>query len=184
MQFQTELTDLAIKERHIYATFKMYGDNETWNYLAKFKGIAGVVLKLSKGKRSNNANAYFHVLCQEISTAMSLRGDLKTPIEVKNTLIADYGQVEFMGNYPTELKLKLPPEDAIKRPELHLMYIGVEPDEWYRYYIMRGSHTYDTREMTALINGAVALAKDYDVVTLPPREMERLLTLWTPKDRA
>lgn len=181
---QAELTRLEIAERNIYATFKAYADNETWEYLTKFKGVTGIELKLSKGKRSNNANAYFHALCQEISTAMNLRHAIKTPIEVKNTLIADYGQVEYNGDYPTELKMKMPPEDALKRPELHLMYIGVEPNEWYRYYVMRGSHTYNTAEMTALINGAVALAKDYGVVTLPPKETERLLALWTPKETA
>lgn len=181
---QAELTRLEIAERDIYATFRAYADNETWEYLSKFKDVAGIEVKLSKGKRSNNANAYFHVLCQEISTAMNLRHVIKTPIAVKNALIADYGQVEYTGDYPIKLKTKMPPEEALNRPELHLMYIGVEPNDWYCYYVMRGSHTYNTAEMTALINGAVALAKDYGVVTMPPKEMERLLAIWTPKEKA
>jgi hypothetical protein len=43
---------------------------------------------------------------------------------------------------------------------------------------MRGSHTYDTKEMARLIDGVVYEAKSIGIETLSPDELERMKSLW------
>ena len=52
----------------------------------------------------------------------------------------------------------------------------------YRAYkLMKGSHLYDSKEMSALINGTVSDAKELGIETLPPDELERMVNSWHPK---
>lgn len=63
--------------------------------------------------------------------------------------------------------------------QLHLKPVpGIEVvgDEFYnRYMIMRGSHTYDTAEMAALIDGTIAEAKALGIETLTPAQLEEMM---------
>jgi hypothetical protein len=43
---------------------------------------------------------------------------------------------------------------------------------------MRGSHTYDSREMSRLIDGTVSEAKELGIETLSPAELERMKQQW------
>lgn len=46
----------------------------------------------------------------------------------------------------------------------------------YRTYLMlRGSHTYDTKEMSVLINGLVEECKEQGIETLTPDELRRMM---------
>ena len=46
------------------------------------------------------------------------------------------------------------------------------------YKIYRGSHTYDTKEMSVLIDGTVADAKELGIETLPPAELQAMKERW------
>lgn len=128
-------------------------------------------------KRSLNANAYFHVLVNRIATILS------APLtEVKNRLIREYGAFEYIdGQIPT-FRLKAQYEDAIlNREDMHVKPISREVDdgvEWVRFAFMRGSHTYNTAEMSRLIDGTVEEAKELGIETLPPAEIERMKETW------
>lgn len=127
-----------------------------------------------KKKRSLNANAYFHVLCNKIAEATK-----QSMIEVKNQLICDYGYMD------TEVGCVIL-KDGIewKRIEtIHLMPTTStrtmdDGKLWRVYRVMRGSHTYDTKEMAHLIDMTVEEAKGLDIETLPPHELERLKEAW------
>ena len=41
--------------------------------------------------------------------------------------------------------------------------------------MLRGSHDYDTREMSVLIDGLVSECKEVDIETIPPDELRRLM---------
>lgn len=43
---------------------------------------------------------------------------------------------------------------------------------------MRGSHTYDTKEMSRLIDGTVEEAKELGIETLTPDQVERMKQAW------
>ena len=129
-------------------------------------------------KRSLSANAYFHVLCQKVAEKTS-----QSLTEVKNQVIADYGQLDKdLGtvilrddiDWKSLQSLHLHPTTATRT---------LDDGKLYRvYYIMRGSHTYDTKEMTTLINGMVQEAKAVGVETLTPMELQQMIGRWKPNE--
>jgi hypothetical protein len=46
------------------------------------------------------------------------------------------------------------------------------------YKIYRGSHTYDTKEMSLLIDGTVADAKELGIETATPDEIRQMKERW------
>lgn len=124
--------------------------------------------------RSNKANRYFHKLCSMIAKSQGL-----SLIEVKNQMISDYG---FYDEDIPDIIMR----DSIdwrKQEKWHLQPTSatriMDNGELYRVYlVMRGSHTYDTREMSVLIDGTVQEAKQLGIETLPPDELRRLKEQW------
>lgn len=133
-----------------------------------------ITAKRHREKRSLNANAYFHVLVTKIA---GKTGESIT--ERKNSLIAEYGQID--RDLGTVILL-----DSIewrKIDSLHLRPTSavrvLDNGRLYRvFYVMRGSHTYDTAEMSRLIDAAVEQAKELGIETLPPNELERMKKAW------
>ena len=125
-------------------------------------------------KRSLNANAYFHALCGGIAEKIGL-----SLIEVKNRMIADYGQYDKdMGAV-----IMLADIEWEKIPYMHVQPTTrtkvLDDGKLYRVYrIMRGSHTYDTKEMARLINGTQTEAKELGVPVLADLELERIIKRW------
>lgn len=70
---------------------------------------------------------------------------------------------------------------------LELFRLGVERSDDMKkieavfYRLMRGSHTYDSREMSELIKGTIQEAEDLGIETLTPRELEQMLGKWKPR---
>ena len=128
-------------------------------------------IKEHKEKRSLNANAYFHVLVDQ------LRQKLKISFAAcKNHLITSYGQLEYIGDVPAVIKTNIEPERMREIETLHCLPIAVKEVEegayWYRLY--RGTHTYDSREMAMLIDGTIEECKEQGIETMTPNELERL----------
>lgn len=127
-----------------------------------------------RNKRSLSANAYYHVLCGKVAEVTN-----QSLTEVKNQTIADYGQIDAdLGTLILRDEI-----DWRKLPSIHLHPTTatrtLDDGRLYRvYYIMRGSHTYDSREMSELIDGIVSEAKEVGVETLPPAELEKMIGRW------
>lgn len=52
----------------------------------------------------------------------------------------------------------------------------------YRTYMMlRGSHEYDTREMSQLIDGLISECREVGIETLTPGELERMMAAYGKK---
>lgn len=136
--------------------------------------LLNIEIKEHREKRSLNANAYFHVLVDKIAGVNGV-----SHAEVHNLMIAEYG---YMDEDIKNLIL----DDSV--PYLQLTNIHLRPTsatkvmdngKLYRVYIvMRGSHTYDTKEMSRLIDGVVSEAKSLGIETLPETELERIKSLW------
>lgn len=128
-------------------------------------------VKEHKEKRSLNANAYFHVLVGKIADCMKISHS-----EAHNNLIAEYGFLD--EDLPTVIL-----DDEIEWNKLQNIHLRptshtkvLDNGKLYRiYYVMRGSHTYDTREMSRLIQGTVDEAKALGIETLNPEELNRLI---------
>ena len=133
-----------------------------------------IQIKEYRKRRSLNANAYFHVLAGKIAEATG-----QSHTEAHNHLIAEYGQMD------AEVQ-NIIMDDEI--PYLRLETLHLRPTtatrmmdngKLYRvYYVMRGSHTYDTKEMARLIDGTVSEAKELGIETLTPDELERMKQQW------
>ena len=136
-----------------------------------------VSIKKLRKKRSLSANAYFHVLVDKIAERQRL-----SHTQVHNMMIADYGRVdEDINNIIMDNDI---PWEKIQtmhlRPTQHTRVM--DNGKLYRVYlVMRGSHTYDTKEMSVLIDGTVQEAKQLGIETLPPEELERMMSAWHPQ---
>lgn len=124
--------------------------------------------------RSLNANAYFHVLVDKIAEAQGCSHS-----EIHNQLIAEYGVMdETVKNIILDDEIPWKKLDTIHlRPTTATKVL--DNGRLYRVYIvMRGSHTYDTKEMSTLIDGTVSEAKEMGIETITPDELERMKQLW------
>lgn len=130
-----------------------------------------------KKKRSLDANAYFHVLVGKIADAMRI-----SKPRCKNILIGRYGQIEYLDDgVPAVIKTNVDVDQMLEQETLHVVPCGVDRQggkdiNYFRIY--RGSHTYDTREMSILIDGTVQEAKEQGIETMTPEEIERMKSAW------
>ena len=133
-----------------------------------------IEVKEYKEKRSLNANSYFHVLVDKIAEVQGVSHS-----EIHNHLIADYGYMdEEIKNVIMDADVPWERLDSIHlRPTSYTK--TMDNGKLYRIYIvMRGSHTYDTKEMSRLIDGTVYEAKQLGIEVLSPNELERIKQTW------
>lgn len=114
-----------------------------------------ITARRHRKKRSLSANVYFHVLVGKIAAKLG-----ESITERKNDLIAEYGVIDE----DIRTIILLDSIDWRKVDSLHLRPTTatrvLDDGKLYRvYYVMRGSHTYDTSEMSRLIDATVAEAK-------------------------
>lgn len=134
-------------------------------------------LKQYRKKRSLDANAYYWQLCSQIAKR---RGISKT--EQHNRLLAEYG-TESMVDGALEWSVKAKDFDWTKAEESHYRPSGyfVTTRDGARlpiFWVIRGSHTYNSEEMSHLINGTVEEAKWHGIETMTPDEISRMTAAW------
>lgn len=143
--------------------------------------VLDITVKKHKKKRSLDANAYFHVICGKIADRLGI-----SKTRCKNILIGRYGQQDFLddGN-PVILKTNISVEKMLEQEFLHAWPCGTKVEngtEVIFYKVFRGSHTLDSREMSILIEGTVQEAKELGIETIPPAELQRMMSAWKPKE--
>lgn len=131
--------------------------------------------KISRNKRSLNANAYFHVLVGKIAEKLTI-----SKAKAKNILLGKYGQREMVDDGPLIISI-LENVDMYEREDIHCIPVGhgvVNGRDFTHWAIVRPSHEYDTKEMAALIDGTIADAKELEIETITPAELERMKAAW------
>ena len=131
-------------------------------------------------KRSLDSNAYFHVLCTKI--AEKLKSSLT---EVKNHLLSDYGQPEIINGSLMTIIMR----DDIEWQKLDTIHLRptsavrvLDDGNVYRvYYVMRGSHTFNSKEMSRLIDATVEESKALGIETATPDQIAEMNALWGKK---
>ena len=125
-------------------------------------GKLSLEIKKYRAGRSLNANAYFHVLNGKIAEELGI-----SKPRCKNILIGRYGQPELLDDgSEAVLKTNVPVSKMLEQESLHCYPCGSKREngmELTFYKIKRGSHTYNTKEMGVLIDGAVSEAKDIGI---------------------
>jgi hypothetical protein len=138
--------------------------------------LLDIVIKLFRKKRSLDANSYFHVLVGKIAEAQTI-----SKAKAKNILISRYGQVETLSDGSQLIyKSNAPVEYMMELEHTHCIPVKIAEDAIF-YKIYRGSHTYDTYEMSKLIEGTVADAKEMGIDTKTPDEIRRMVIAWQSK---
>lgn len=146
--------------------------NELMNILPLIKEKPYICeIKPYRKRRSLDANAYFHVLVDKISKVLNRSNE-----EVKTQLNLEYGTLarDETGQIAGFKALKDVP---ITKFFKYAKPIGdcVENNKVFvKYLIYKETHTLDSYEMSRLIDGAIQEAKDLDIETLTPVELENL----------
>lgn len=152
------------------------------NNLAQMESL-DIKAEKHKKRRSLDANAYFHVLVGKIAEK-----DVRSKAWEKNMMICRYGQPELLPDgSPMVYKTNAPYEYMMELESLHTIPVKFSEENGQEvgfYKIYRGSHTYDTHEMSKLIEGTVAEAKERGIETLTPVELERMTKAWRSKNEA
>ena len=134
-------------------------------------------IKEHREKRSLDANAYFHVLCDKLRLKLGI-----SMARCKNHLIADYGQIQYLPDgAPMIYKTNAPEEYMAELETIHTKCVKVTEEngkEVFFYRLYRGSHEYDTKEMSQLIDGTVQECKAVGIETATPDEIARMEALW------
>lgn len=135
-----------------------------------------VTIRPHREKRSLTANDYYWVLCTKIAAAEKV-----SKTEMHNRLLSEYGS-EKVTDGAFEWALKSPSFDWTKSTTEHYRPSGrtvrTDSGELPLYWVIRGSHTYDTEEMARLIDGTVYEAKEHGIETMTPDEIERMKAAW------
>lgn len=136
-----------------------------------------VEMKRYRKKRSLNANSYYWELVGKLAEVNRITNNAQ-----HNLLLRDYGQLErFDGQL---VQTMLPDTDEVEnkalesatlhiRPTSHTM-VGGNGVVFRSYLMLKGSSTYDSKEMSRLIDGTVHEAKQMGIETLSPEELKRM----------
>lgn len=140
-----------------------------------------VEIKKQRRKRSLDANAYYWVLASKLAGVLHISNE-----ELHNILLSKYGVFEVAEG--KTYKVVIPDTEEAYRKVMDSPFYHLKPTSdvrmgtdgvMYRTYLMlRGSSTYNTAEMSRLIDGLVSDCKELGIETLPPEELERMLAAY------
>jgi hypothetical protein len=131
-----------------------------------------VEVKRWRKKRSLDANAYAWVLIDKIAQAT---GVPKT--EVYRQAIREIGGVSDIVAVPDNAVDKFREGWSKQGIGWQTEILDSKPG-YKRIVVYYGSSTYDTKQMSALIDSLVQEAQALGIETLPPHEIARLNSLW------
>ena len=178
---------IDMESRRIELTIQSDRDDigSEWDKLRQNEKLVFSV-KPYKKKRSLDANAYYWKLL----TKLAEKVEISKP-HMHNLMLRRYGQTESVDG--KLVHLVLPESEQGERLAEESEHFHIRPTSqvkegmdgrMYRTYVMlRGSSTYDTAEMSHLIDGLVSECQDQGIETLPPEELERMMALYDKKWR-
>lgn len=152
-------------------------ERECLNQLEKIKDDK-LYIKVDKkrNKRSLDANAYLWKICDNIAKELCKDGTIVTKEDIYKDSIKQIGTFEpFIVQEKSFDKFKR----IWERQGLgFFVQKNSIKNKCVRVNCYYGSSTYDTKEMSLLIQLVVELAKSLDIETKPKEEIESLLKEW------
>ncbi len=142
-------------------------DSELTDKLAKLEGEeVALEIKKKNAKRSLTANGYMWKLCSLMAQAIGSDKD-----SVYQMMLSRYGVFE-------DIECTVKAVDHVKSlfryyEEFYEDFLGASNKVTIRGYF--GSHSYDTKEMSYLIDGIVRECKEIGVETWNQEEIDRLM---------
>ena len=132
-------------------------------------GYVDLTIDKWSDKRSIQANAYFHVLVNEIAKATKSSMD-----DVKKTLVLQYGTYA-RGKDGKCAGVKVPKNTDIEQFYPYYRYIGDDENGLAMYLFYKRTRDLNKEEMSRLIEGTVSEAKALNIETMTPDELARMM---------
>lgn len=147
-------------------------------YLFKQDKTKKYEVKEYKQVRSKDANAYFHVLVNELARYLDISDK-----EMKIKMNLQYGTIAKDAN-GNSVGVKIPQGTDITQFYDYAKWFG-ECEEngmmFDKYLFYKQTHTLNTKEMAHLINGVVQECNERGIETKTPAEIKSLLDRWEVK---
>ena len=133
-----------------------------------------------KEKRSLSQNSYYWVLLGKVADKLRI-----SKTHLHNDMLRNYGQRMMIDDKcaylpvpdTEEAEMQVNENDKVHLKPTSSITVGKD-GVTYRYYVMlRGSHDYNTREMSVLLDGLIQEARQLDIEVLPPDELARMRML-------
>lgn len=134
-------------------------------------------IKEHRRHRTLSQNSYYWTLATQIAHKLNV-----STAEVHNRLLEDYGQREIIEGHAVLTPLPDTEETQKKVYRMQTLHLkktsqvstGNDGVTYRTYVLMRGSHSYNTVEMTQLLNGCIQEAKNMGIETLTPMQLEQM----------
>jgi hypothetical protein len=132
-------------------------------------------------KRSLDANAYYWLLVGKLAKVLKI-----SMPHCHNLMLRRYGTLEEFDGRPVYIIIQDTDEASSKADETETYHIkptaqvkeGNDGLMYRTYLLLKGSHDYDTAEMSDLIEGLVDECKNVGIETATPDEIANMLSLW------
>ena len=131
-------------------------------------------------KRSLSANNYSWKLTDQLAETMLFQGLKLSKDEMHAEMIFRYGQ-PYLDNDGNPLIWSTASEVPVTEFYQYAKKIGeseLNGKTYNHYRIYRGSHTYDTKEMSLFITGICEECKEQGIPTETPEEIAKMKSLW------
>lgn len=128
-----------------------------------------------RNRRSLDSNAYAWALISQIADIIRSSKE-----DVYCQMLQRYGQPQLDEDGQAVILTVLSKVDVLKYG-LYAKRVGsgiINGKDYTSYMILRGSSTYDTREMSIFIDGVVSDAKELGIDTIPKIELEKMKAKW------
>ena len=138
-------------------------------------------IKELKSRRSLDANAYYWLLLGKLGDALRT-----SKSELHNIMLRRYGQFYIVDGQAVYIVIP-DSEEAQKKVDndehFHLrptsqVKMGKDRKMYRTYMLLKGSHEFDTREMSILIDGLVSECKEAGIETATPEEIANMKRLY------
>lgn len=137
--------------------------------------------KISKyrEKRSNDANSYLWLLCTKLADKLSEDGTPHTKEEIYRDAVKARGVFREQGELPLDFAKTSRTAWEMLGTGWLTEQVDFEPDGdrvIVRYYY--GTSTYNTKQMSRVIDWLVAECKQFGIETKTPDQIANMLSLW------
>ena len=177
---QGQLTDISIDYLSKKPKIQLVINTNEITYLEELKGLElDIELDKHREKRTLNANAYCWVLCDKIAKKLTVPDAVITKEDVYKDAILNIGTFQPMI---VEEKAYYNLKRIWEKQGLGFLIQEVSrKDKCIRINCYYGSSTYNTKEMSLLIDLLVGLATNLNIETKPQAEIDSLLKEWDKK---
>jgi hypothetical protein len=130
-------------------------------------------------KRSVDANAYFHLLCDKLSKKLNLGTD-----EVKRQMVLDYGAIDTDDNglkIGFKLLTSIPIDKVCEYGKI-IDVVTENEKQFNKIIVYKKTRDLDSKEMAHLIDGVVEECKNVGIETMTPNQLAELKSLWSKNE--